>query len=446
MNKPNIIIVILDAVRSNNLTAYGYQKHTTPNLDNMLSSCMLYENTISSSYWTMPSIASLFTGTYSSKHSLIYDGDKLNKNFITMAEFLKNIGYNTIGICPHPYVSKYTELNRGFNIFQDFSGNDRNIRNILFQRGKSLYKRIQHNNFVKRMVWNLITNSDQYATKTNQEFFSLINNMNIDDPFFCYIHYNEAHTPYILPNSYRQSFLDFKTNKNPWEVSQDYIKYYIEETEITEEDFKILRSLYDGAIKYLDNKLHELIVFLKEKGLWDDTLLIITSDHGEQLGEHDLFFHVFSLYDYLIKVPLIIKYPKYLNVKGTNNEIVQNVDVFPTIVDLLNVCDDDLNNQFQGNSLLSDKIKNRHPKYAISELIKPFGPPMIKHKEKLLKYDRTLTCIRTKKYKYIKSSDNMNEFYNLDNDPTEENNLIENESEVKQLLKEELDHWIKINT
>jgi arylsulfatase A-like enzyme len=215
---------------------------------------------------------------------------------------------------------------------------------------------------------------------------------------------------------------------------------------MTDEDFHILRSLYDGAINYLDNKVQEIIILLKENDQWDNTIFIITSDHGEQLGEHNLFFHVFSLYDYLIKVPLIIKYPIDLNLKGNNMSVVQNVDIFPTITDITNLYDKKLLNQFQGNSLVSDKISNRNSKYAVSELIKPFGPAMIKHKEKLKKFNRKLHCIRTRNYKYIKSSDNLDEFYNLKNDPQENNNLSNIPSDTKQLLKDELDYWIKINS
>jgi arylsulfatase A-like enzyme len=436
---------MLDAVRSSNLAAYGYQKRTTPHLDKLLPSCMLYENAISSSYWTMPSIASLFTGTYPSKHSLIYDGDTLDKQYTTIAEHLKKNGYQTYGICPHPYVSKYTDLNRGFDVFQDFSGYDKNLRNILFQKGKSVYKKIQHYNLTKRLVWNFITNSDQYAKKTNQEFASLLNDITTEKPFFCYIHYNEAHTPYIIPKSYRESFFEVKTENNPWEVNQDFIKYYTKESIMTDEDFHILKALYDGAIKYLDNKVHEIVLLLKDNDQWNNTILIITSDHGEQLGEHDLFFHVFSLYDYLIKVPLIIKYPSDLNLKGKIKNIVQNVDIFPTITDIINTYDKKLLGQFQGNSLVTDKIMNRNQKYAVSELIKPFGPAIMKHKDKLTKYDRKLHCIRTKNYKYIKSSDKLNEFYNLKDDPKENNNLLDIKSDTKELLKEELEYWIKTN-
>ena len=98
MKRPNILLIILDAVRAKNLSIYGYEKNTTPNLKKLLPDCVLYRNAISSSYWTMPSIASLFTGTYPSTHNLIHDGDVLRPNFITLPEFLKENGYLTIGL------------------------------------------------------------------------------------------------------------------------------------------------------------------------------------------------------------------------------------------------------------------------------------------------------------------------------------------------------------
>ena len=140
----------------------------------------------------------------------------------------------------------------------------------------------------------------------------------------------------------------------------------------------------------------------------------------------------------------MIKYPKnFINHKGVEDKITQNVDIFPTLVDFLKLHDNKILKQFQGNSIISNTIKNREDSYAISELVKPFGPAILKYKNRLQKYDRRLICIRSKSYKYIKASDNQDEFYNLKNDPSEAHNLINSESKVKNALKEELDYWIK---
>ena len=447
MKKPNILLIVLDAVRAKNLSIYGYEKNTTPNLKKILPNCVLYRNAISSSYWTMPSISSLFTGTYPSTHHLIYDGDILRPKFITLPEFLKEKGYLTIGLSPNPYVSKYSGLNRGFDIFHEFY--PKSFKSILSgiiyrsQTRASMHDIIKDTKIYKKMLWYFTGFRDKYAKETNQKFFSLIQSINKNKPFFIYVHYDEAHTPYVLPKFYKEYFLNFKLNKEPWHINQNYIKYYSNEIKMPKNDFKVLRAIYDGAIKYLDEKIHEILIYLINNELFDNTLIIITSDHGDQLGEHNLFSHIFSLYDELIKVPLIIKYPDNIDKNGIENKIVQNVDIYPTILDLLKEGNGLLLKQFQGNSLISNCINKRSLKYGISELLKPFGLAIIKYKSNLKKYDRKLYSIRTIKNKYIYSTDNMHELYDLKKDPNEIKNIINEQSKTAMGLKNNIIKWIK---
>jgi len=444
MDNPNILLIVLDAVRASDLSVYGYDRETTPYLSKISSHCVKYNNAISSSYWTMPSIASLFTGTYASRHSLVYDGDMLPGDFTTLAEFLRKNEYTTVGLSPHPYVSRYTGLDRGFEVFQDFM-DTKGITHYLSEQLKNLFKKTQHNMAFKKIFWYLTMFSDQHASKTNEYFYSLMNKIDIDNPFFFYIHYNEAHTPYILPKYYRDYFLKKNIHKKPWLVNQDHVKYYNGEIKMDKKDFMTLRAIYNGAIRYLDYLIFELLIFLMKRRLFDNTMIIITSDHGDQFGEHGLFFHVFSLYDQLIKIPILIKYPKKMGKYGIKNEIVQNVDLFPTIIDLIDVDDEETLAQFQGNSLLSNRIRNRNECYAISELIKPYGPSIEKYRNRLKIYDRTLMSIRTKNYKYMQKSDSMNEFYDLNNDPYEKLNLYNTNIKEIEMLRYMLSEWIKQN-
>jgi len=451
MKRPNILLIILDAVRAKNLSIYGYEKNTTPNLKKLLPNCVLYRNAISSSYWTMPSIASLFTGTYPSTHYLIHDGDVLRPNFITLPEFLKENGYLTIGLSPNPYVSRYSGLHRGFDIFDDFFSKSRGARALDWINEESLRKYFKkflettkNTELYKKMFWYFTGFSDKYAMNTNQKIFSLIQNIrSCNKPFFIYVHYNEAHTPYLLPRLYREHFLKLNLNKEPWKINQNDAKYYSNEIKMNNDDFQILKDIYDGAIKYLDQIVYDIFIYLKNNDLFENTLIIVTSDHGDQLGEHDLFLHHFSLYDELIKIPLIIKYPKNVQINRVETKIVQNVDIFPTILDLLQVDNKFLFKQFQGNSIISSSFNKRNQTYGISELLKPFGPIMMKYKHILKKYDRKLISIRTMNHKYIYSTNGMHEYYDLKNDPNEINNIINMHSNVKSELKNNLNPWIK---
>jgi arylsulfatase A-like enzyme len=172
-------------------------------------------------------------------------------------------------------------------------------------------------------------------------------------------------------------------------------------------------------------------------------MLIITSDHGDNIGEHNMMFHWWCLYDTLIKVPLIIKYPKDINLAGEEKNIVQNVDLFPTIMDILDTKNENLHNQIQGNSMISGKIKKRDQNYAISELIKPFGPSMKKYSTIFNKFNRRLLSVRTKDKKYIWASDGNDEFYNLASDPSEKRNIVNSTDASLTELREIAKPWVK---
>jgi len=456
MEKPNIVLIVMDAVRAQNMSVYGYKKETTPMIEKMLSDCMLYKNAISSAYWTLPSFPSLFTGTYLSKHGLVVEGDVLDPKLITIAEMLKTKGYVTIGLCKNVYVSHFSGLDRGFDIFYDYRYQspksmlyDLLLRSI--QRGrhtplhgtknagemdqderfqgaarskKRTLENITELGVLRQAFWNLTAFSDKSAKNKNELAFRLVKKVK-RKPFFVFIHYDEAHTPYILPKDSRERFIDFELDRKPWDVNQDYVKYFSRRVKMDESDFQTLEALYNGAISYLDRRVHEIYSFLQEENLSDNTMMIITSDHGDNLGEHGIMFHVFCLYDTLIKIPLIIKYPAELSPSGSESRIVQNTDVLPTIMDVLGVKGKNMLNQIQGNSLVTSNIKKRSYLYGISELVKPFGPALRPLRKLLKMYDRRLISIRTKTRKYIFSSDGRHEFYDLEKDPQELNNLID---------------------
>ena len=473
MEKPNIVLIVMDAVRAQNVSLYGYERETTPNLKEISRRCAVYKNTISTSYWTFPSYASTFTGTYVSKHGLVIAGDVLDNNFVTIAEMLRRYGYKTIGVCPSPFVSKLSGLHRGFEIFVDpfYTGFQSKMYNfvnkILPQAREKVMRTAPKKDFLrrerfltpqsesfrrqgalkrvrgltKRGFWTFTGLFDKYARATNNQAFKLIERVK-RQPFFLFIHYNETHTPYILPNSYRKKFLRSVPEKRPWDVNQDFFEHYSGGAKIRELDSRVMIALYDGAINYLDARIFEIYSFLSKKELLDNTMLIITSDHGDGFGEHGIRFHFFCLYDFLIRVPLIIKYPINLGFCGVENRIVQNVDILPTIMDVLRIDDRKLLNQIQGNSLVSSNISKRDHSYAISELVEPFGLRMQILREKLKKYDRQLISIRTENKKYIYTTDGNHEFYDLENDPGETNNLIDSKSPIIEELREKLKPWL----
>ena len=455
MKKPNIIILVLDALRTQNMSTYGYDKNTTPYLDKISKQATLYKNAIASSYWTLPSTASLFTGTYTSTHYLIRNGDKLDNKYVTLPEYLNKKGYQCIGLSPNPFVSKYSKLDRGFHIFDDYY--KESIKHKLnditehFFEGSSgdkkdgqinkIYNKISDYDVFKQFYWMITGNFDKFATSINKKIKYYLQNRSKNKPFFIYAHYTETHSPYVVPNKFRSKFIDDKDTK-PWRINQDYFNYYTSDEKLNEKEFNIIRSIYDGTISYLDEKVYDIYTYLEKNNLLKDTILIITSDHGDQLGEKKLFFHVFSLYDTLVKIPLIIKFDDNTRIDSIENNIVQNTDIFPTILNLLNEKNQDINRQIQGNSLLNKKNQKRGD-YAISELYKPFGPRLIKYRHKLKQFDKKLLAIRNNEKKYIYSSNGMHELYDIKYDKLEKDNLYNNNFDLEKDFKNnEVKDWI----
>jgi len=477
VKRPNVVLIVMDAVRARNLSIYGYEEKTTPMLESILHDFMLYRNAISSSCWTLPSHASTFTGTYTSKHRVVVDGDILDCSFKTMAEVLRATGYATTAVCRNPYVSGFSGLNRGFDLFYDFRypsikstlwrlllSKRQGVAHVtlptLKKRESNEHASAREQNFIherilenlqefglfKKTTWFLKGFFDKHARSIDTLAFRSIERFR-RRPFFLFLHYGEAHIPYVIPRRFRDKFLTFKSTRKPWEVNQDHRKYYFGKVEMTESDFRVLEALYNGAISYLDKRIYGIYSFLQRKELLDDTLLIITSDHGENLGDHGILFHHFCLYDSLIRIPLLIKYPAIVNgdkkLCGTEERVVQNVDLLATIVDILGMKEKSLVTQVQGNSLVTSNIKNRDYSYAISELMEPFRPALRALKNKLKRYDRRLITIRTRNKKFIHSSDGSHEFYDLEKDPKETNNLINSGDSCILELKEKLRPWLK---
>ncbi len=445
---PSLVFVVLDAARAQNFSCYGYPLKTTPFLSSLAEKAVFYENAISSSYWTMPSFASMFTGTYVSRHGLIIDGHTLRPDLTTLASFLAEHGYDTAGFCSNPYVSDYTGLNRGFdyclnNIPLRFSGAAKFMRKLIprsrpgptDQRtaGKVIGDAISNNDISQQKIkWLVSSVRDGGASDTNRSALKwLKNRRDAEKPFFLFIHYTETHAPYCPPWPYRNKFLnDQKPGiRSLREINQNRTYYNSGKLLMDERDFVGLRALYDGSLAYSDKCVKELYHDLERTGLLDNTIFVVTSDHGDNLGEHNLMSHVHCLYDTLIRIPLIIRWPSNYTSCGLQDHIVQNIDLFPTMADILGD-DSNLKAQFDGESLLINKASRRRD-FAVSELIKPFGPDALPYRDKLSKYDRRLVAVRSRDYKYIWASNGCHEFYDISSDPEENNNIYNDPSGAK---------------
>jgi len=446
MNKPNVFLAVMDAVRPDHLSCYGYPRKTTPNIDIMAQEAVVFENAFSAASWTAPSHASIFTGMYPSQHGVLGKNLYLNEEIPTIAEIFSSKGYETLGICLNLWVSPKTGLDRGFNRF--VSG----IRNGYTAR------------FAPRLSLNWII----FCLETDIRFMAhnwshaanvfqvikrwILNSQKRNKPFFIFVNYFDAHTPYRPPQPFKKKFekvgnynIDLEKIIDVFNSRHGY-PYIAKETEVSEEEWDLLKSWYDGSIAYIDFFLGTLFDYLKDRELYNDTFIVVTSDHGENFGEHQLANHVFCLYDTLLHVPLIIRHPELTSGGKRISSIVSTVDIFPTLLGILKMKS---NSKVSGVNFIPFENKNYH-KYVFAEN----GPPVadILALKRLSpnvepsicsKYDKNLKCIRSDDFKYIIASDEKEELYNLEKDPDENKNIIaefpEKAKELKSILTAKLE-------
>ena len=256
----------------------------------------------------------------------------------------------------------------------------------------------------------------------------------------------EAHSPYHPPRDYLVPYLGDDVDKaKELSIDAGTWTYISGKEQKTTEDFRILNALYDGELLYLDFRIGQLLDYLREINIMDDTILIITADHGENFGDHQLMGHCLCVYDTLVHVPLIIRYPKSFDPGLRVDEQVQTTDLYPTILDIIGI-DWNGGEQIQGCNLLKD-IEHRPSAFAIAEhafCLDAFKVLMGKNGDlDILKFVRRLKTIRIGEYKYIWASDGRDELYNIRLDSEELDNLIDDEPEKAEELKALLIEWLE---
>ncbi|MBI5030576.1 MAG: sulfatase [Chloroflexi bacterium] len=432
MNKePNILLIVIDATRARNLSCYGYARATSPNLDRLAAQGVLYEQAITSAGWSLPAHASLFTGLYASRHGADDQHKYLQSDHLTLAEMLSARGYCTLAFCDNPYVGPATGLDRGFQWF------NRSFNSSTRPASKKIAK-------LTRRYRNALAKArgehDSGAANINRHVLESLQRLKgQSSPFFMFMHYEDTHAPYRLPEKFARFLpknieLDkaLKVNQDPW-------KHLIDPKQMSEEDFQILRALYDSEIYYVDYRIGQVLNTLQAMDMYDNTLIIVTADHGENIGDHGMMAHKYCLYDTLMHVPLIIRYPSGVTNPGRVQHQVQTLDIVPTILSMLRDTDSPVFLSLQGYDLLSSYRRE----FTIAEQSRP---DLSKFYTRfpgvdVSRFDRALTMIRDDRYKFIWASDGRHELYDRKSDPSEEHNVIDVLPHVAANLEKQLQEW-----
>lgn len=428
-NPPNIILIVLDSVRQDHLSCYGYPRKTTPNIDSLAVEGTLFENAYSASCWTIPSHASLFTGLYPSQHGVDLDHPFIHPEHQTLASYLKTEGYQTACISCNSFAAGGgTNLNRGFDLTIDVDG--------AFREGTGLINRgIRY----AQKQWRAFTRHDRGAERATSLAEDWLGQQS--GPFFLFINFMDCHLPYRLKRPERYQFIPPVERKRVDRIPLDPFAVMAGELALNSREVAGIRALYDGSLYYLDQQIGKLVERLKELGVYEQTILLITSDHGESFGEHGLFDHQYGLYEHQVRVPLIARFPNSSLAGCELTNPVQLVDLFPILERIISSSASPLNPA--AYAFLEDPIRTA----VISEYLVPNLNAIRRRfpNSDTTRYEAVLRAVSTQGYKLIIHQDGGRELYHLPTDPSEMENLAESKNEkvaeLEELLFSELGPW-----
>ncbi len=440
---PNVLILVIDTARAQSLSCYGYERPTSPNLDALAAESVLYEQAIAPACWSLPSQMSILTGLFPSKHGAHELYLSYPHHYPTMPEVLRETGYTTLGVSPNSWMSDEFGTTYGFDIYLKMWQYWRTLPATAEARSRPMI-RLAHrlNTFYTKHLFP----KRNRACHVNQALYNLLENA--QEPFFGYTIYWDMHLPYYAYKKHASRWLPPGVDvERAQQVNRNHLAYHTHQVPMTEEDFEILRACYDGAMASIDEEIGNLVNTLKKRGVLDRTLLIITSDHGENIGDHQLMSHAYSLHDTLIHVPLLIRYPACFSGGERISSHVQLTDLFPTILDAVNLEAPEVRAELQGVSLLGDQTDAAN-RLAYAEMLAPHPTIQALNRRTGLpedtpqpKYDRALRCIRTTASKFVWASDGQHALFDLQQDPSETQNLYREQPETAAELEKQLMSW-----
>lgn len=419
----NVILLMVDTLRVDHLGISGYSRNTSPNIDTLAKEGTFFSNTYSVLPNSDPSVTSMLTGLYPYSHGvrMLYN-NKLDTSITTLPEILKARGYRTASFkAGNPYPPG---VERGFD---DYSNTSWKIENKL---KRALYKVYNPKNF--------ISVTQQYADIGMR----WIKN-NSSEKFFLLFHFIDLHWPYIVPKPFDHMFdPDYKGKHDFIDLKKGAFKrgdLIFGNMKVPDEERNHVIAHYDGGIRYIDTQIGKMLDFLKKQGLEEETLVILVSDHGENFGEHNVHFaHGSSLYNPSLRVPLIFRNPKIVPKGRTVKSQAQTLDIMPTILDALKI---PLIDKIDGVSLMpliEGKSEKTRDYLFIESNEKAFEQNPRMYFEGTKGKWRSLIKGKWKLIYIPHPEEDQFELYDLENDPGESNNLVNQEKEKASELKEKL--------
>jgi arylsulfatase A-like enzyme len=413
-NSPNVIVIIVDTLRADHLSSYGYARNTSPFIDSLAAEGVRFETAIAPSSWTQPSHASMLTGRYTYEHQA--EMEPLDDTYPTIGEVMQANGYRTAGFSANTlFFTRRHGHGRGFLHFED---NYQSVTDAFFN--SSLYGFLFDFYGLRKGL--------NYEGVPNRLLASNINTAALNwidrggEPFFVFMNYFDVHDPYTPPEPYRSQFASIPS---PGGLINGFMERY--HPDLTPEQLQSEIDAYDGSIAYVDDQIKALFAQLETRGLLQNTIVIIASDHGESLGEHGLLQHSASLYLPEIHVPLIVWAPGRVPAGKTIETPVSLTSLPPTILALIGPSPQPFPAQ-PLTLLIKDEISPADWPDPISELAQMNGAAEVN-----LSTHGAMKSVVGDEMQYIHHEKFGEELYNWIEDPQEMNNLV-NEPSARTAL------------
>ncbi|MFL6203564.1 MAG: sulfatase [Thermoanaerobaculia bacterium] len=389
---PNVLILVVDALRPDHLGCYGYALPTSPAIDALARRGVLFADATSASSYTRAAVPSIFASVHPGAHGVLNQGKEvevLSDEYKTLAETLKERGYATAAFAPNPSLHRAFNFDQGFDLYDDdFQVGVRGARD--YETARRINERT--------LRW----------LRANQK-----------KPFFAYLHYRDVHAPYVPPPPYDRMF-DKPGAGRPLSEAE----YKTQPPDVREprryRDLDSYVEQYDGEIRYTDDHLARFLETLAKEGFLDDTVIFLTADHGESFLEHGSWTHGTGLYEELMRVPLLLVLPGEKHAGKRIAAPVQTTDLYPTVLDLL---DAPIPPELQGKSLFEAIEGSADPGRPV------FGEALVSRGHRPRNFG-TFVAVRTGGWKLIYNRRSRSgELYNLKEDPGETRNLVDREPE-----------------
>ena len=319
---PNVLLILADTLRADHLSCYGYHRQTSPNIDKFADECVFFEKALSNSPWTKTTVGTILTSFYPHEHGAFKWADDLGNANLTLTEIFRNKNYRTFAAQANRIITSLYGFHQGFQVYEEMT-ND--------------------------LAENL---TDEFVTWLDR---------NKRRPFFAYLHFMDTHYPYKIPEDYERTFAnEDQSHLNLDKLIAQDIRL-LTEMGMPQSDKDHIVNLYDDSIVYFDNHFGRILDVLRANQILDNTVIVLLSDHGEEFWRHGSFGHGHTLYNELLHVPLMIRYPTILPVKEIPYP-VQLIDLYPTILSLAGIGFD---HEIRGKNLLPAILNDRESERVI---------------------------------------------------------------------------------